>query len=341
MTKKQVLVVGFYDHGNLGDEAFKPAFQHLWGNKADFTFTDEIPFWTELEPYDALMIGGGSFLDQKAPINTDGMGVEHAVDAVDIPIGFIGIGYLPEALIHPSWKSLLIKSKIIVKRDSPPAFGEDVYYAPDLVFARPSLPSIRKDEKQLVVLGNDFLVPRRDSPRWKVDAWNWFEGEFSKTLDRYIDEGWGVRFVAMAGDQRGWKLATHDDRVFATRIISQMENRTEVFFGGVVSSVGNLTDAISSAGLVFTTRFHGCVFSTMFGTKFLAISHHDKIKNYMDDNSLFHRVNYYGLNSDRTWEMAESAVRDKDLLDDYKVIREEGYAAWQNMSGIVAEALSL
>lgn len=326
MTKKRVVVFGFYGHGNSGDEAFKPAFQHLWGDKVDFFFKDQIP--ADLSPYDAMMIGGGSFLDQQMPLEA----APNPSVPEDFPIAFVGVGHCFPA--HPSWGGLLRRAKIVVYRDGPPMM------APDLVFARKIEPTSEPREKHLVVLGNDFLVPKRDSPRWKVDAWNWFEGEFAKTLDRYIAENWSVRFIPMAGFVSSDYLDTHDDRVFAIRIASQMKDRWKVSLAGV-SDEPALIREISAASLVFTMRFHGCVFSTMLGRPFVAISHHDKIKSFMNESGFFHRVDFYGLTADRLYEMSHSVLKDKGLITDYKEIREDGYAAWQNMSGIVAEALSL
>ena len=58
---KNVLVLGWYNHNNIGDESFKLAFQHLYP-QFNMDFVDEI---TKPLNYDFCIIGGGDVINQK------------------------------------------------------------------------------------------------------------------------------------------------------------------------------------------------------------------------------------------------------------------------------------
>src|ERR1017187_398929 len=104
MGKPNVYVFGWFSKGNLGDDSFKQAYLDLWGNRVNFTFSNEIT--PDVNSYDACFIGGGSFLDQ--PLH----GSEH----IKIPLGLIGVGI--HDLIHPHNEPLLKNAKIIISRNS-------------------------------------------------------------------------------------------------------------------------------------------------------------------------------------------------------------------------------
>jgi exopolysaccharide biosynthesis predicted pyruvyltransferase EpsI len=63
---KRILVIGFYNRGNLGDEAFKPAFQKLLASvhnhTAAFICVDDLHVCSAND-YDVIIIGGGDIFN--------------------------------------------------------------------------------------------------------------------------------------------------------------------------------------------------------------------------------------------------------------------------------------
>src|SRR5271154_6998437 len=113
---RKLLIHGWYGHQNIGDEAFRDSFRALFP-EPEYTlkFTDQIP--KDTSKYDALVVGGGSFLDQ--PI--------WRINEVQIPIAFVGVGLDG---IHPDNQKALDRARIVVSRNK-----SQYHYCPDLVFA--------------------------------------------------------------------------------------------------------------------------------------------------------------------------------------------------------------
>src|ERR1700679_1183590 len=108
IKKKQVLVFGFYDKANLGDQLFKDAFQFLFP-ELEFRFVDKL---TELSliGIDAVFIGGGSLLDQ--PLMTTKISLFKQLSA--LPLFYIGVG--TETDIHKQHQQWMSKGKLIAVR---------------------------------------------------------------------------------------------------------------------------------------------------------------------------------------------------------------------------------
>src|SRR5579885_2555646 len=130
-TKPKVLVYGWYHKGNIGDDLFVEAFQHIFP-EFDFTFTDVLTSH-QVKDADAIFFGGGSFLHD-APISTD-----FALKlAKQKPIFYIGVGV--EAEIHPTHQELMRLARLIATRsknqiDRLKVLNKNSLYVPDLVFA--------------------------------------------------------------------------------------------------------------------------------------------------------------------------------------------------------------
>src|ERR1700735_2324331 len=105
IKKKQVLVFGFYDKANLGDQLFKDAFQFLFP-ELEFRFVDKI---TELSliGIDAVFIGGGSLLDQPLMSDTGILPLFRRISA--LPLFYIGVG--AETAIHQQHQNWMSKAK--------------------------------------------------------------------------------------------------------------------------------------------------------------------------------------------------------------------------------------
>lgn len=319
---KKIFVFGWYNHNNLGDEAFKKSFEYLWGDKVKFTFASKIPQNIN-EEYGACFVGGGSFLDQEIK----------GLNTVSIPLGFIGVGV--HSYIHPTNIQALKKSKIIITRGDVPIekYTPATFIASDLVFARDI--EIKKnlpDNNVILIIGNEFLTPKRNSPIWKYTSFHWFLTEFSKLCDEWIDQGYSIKFYPMCtGDK-------FDDRFFAAHIVSQMEKHKNVFFHFETADEDELIKHISQSTLVVSMRFHGNIFSTILGKSFIGINSHDKMKTYFHTLRLNNFLDYYGFTSAAFRECAANSKIEPSYLLEYASKEKD---RWHYLSDIVAETFAM
>ena len=320
--KKKAFVFGWSGHNNLGDEAFKKAFEYLWGDKVDFTFGSRVP--PNINSFDICFVGGGSFLDQEIP----------KLNEVEIPLGFIGIGL--HSQIHLANVQALQKAKLVITRgDAVPDFIKDKsYVASDLVFSRPfdqiDQSNTTSKSKSILVLGNEFLSPRRNGPLWKYTSFQWFLTEFSKVCDGWVEKGYAVNFYPMCtGDK-------FDDRYFAAHIASHMEKKVFVHFGSAIES--ELIKHISESELIVSMRFHGNIFSTVLGKPFIGINSHDKMKTYFKNINSNNYLDYYGFTSSAFNECIETNKIEPSRLSEYA---KKEKIRWQYLSDIVAEVFAM
>jgi len=312
----KVFVFGWYGHNNLGDEVFKISFRHLFPN-VDLTFGNVIP--PTVNSYDALWVGGGSFLDQ--PILN--------IDTVTIPIYFIGVGI--NAVIPDCNKRALLRAKLIVCRDGK-SFDhsinkEKTRLASDLVFARADLqPLCLEKEKQITVILNDFLTPVGGSvPDWRSLSYYWFLQEFSKVIDRYAMQGYKIKLIPMCINPR------FDDR----RIAAAVQGRSTCphKYDWVLTPVSEmeLRTEISKSAFVITQRFHGLVYSIIEQTYCLTICTHDKFNSLIKDLNIS-GLDYYGITDVKFREVLGKVT---NIPFEFSAYRESAKVLWESLRDII------
>jgi polysaccharide pyruvyl transferase WcaK-like protein len=278
----KVLVYGWYHQLNIGDDLFIDAFRKLFPD-FEFVFRDNVK-QAHLEGIDAVFIGGGSFLLGKPQIT------EEALQTIKTkPIFYIGVGV--ESTIHPIHMELIRLAKLIATRtpkqvDRLREINPNTIWIPDLVY------SLQEDVKQspklnrsVLVMPNLSVVPDHFNSHWMHASWGHFKSEFSQFLDTLVKEGYKLNFLSMC------KADQINDDWAAGEIISHMAHRNSYLLKDQPAGIEQVTAAISKYSLIITQRFHGIVLAEMTKVPYIALYHHDKLKETHPQNGTF--LSYY------------------------------------------------
>ena len=282
MTK--VLVYGWYHQGNIGDDLFIEAFQHLFPNY-EFIFTDTISL-SKLTDIDAVFFGGGSFLSGRPQIDEDAM----SALLLDKKIFYLGVGV--ENVIHPNHKLLMVNAQMVATRSPDQAeilrsFCKKVRIIPDLVYSlQDKIKPALRQSRSVLIMTNLSVVPDRTDPHWKHASWNYFKSEFTQFLDWLVTNKYHLTFFPMC---TGVEI---DDRWASSEIVSHMEHRNSKYLH-YINPIGieQITQFVSSHKVLITQRFHGIVLAEMTRTPYIAIHHHDKLKTAQPGEGEF--LSYY------------------------------------------------
>jgi len=300
---KKILVYGWYAHGNIGDNLFIEAFQHLFPD-IKFVFTDHIDL-VSLDNIDVVFFGGGSFLLEK-PIISDTAFQE----LKSKKIFYIGVGV--EGEIHPDHKDLMFNALMIATRspnqiDNLKLINKNVIYIPDLIYSLQSQVKLSPKlnyGRSVLIMPNISVVPRRSDPHWKHASWAYFKSEFAQFLDYLIDDEYHINLFPMC---KGISL---DDDWASAELVSHMNNRNCYYIHPACNrpqNIKEITSLVSRYDVVITQRFHGIVLAQITNVPCLSISHHDKIKSE-------HSISYYGLSKDKLIREFHNTIKSKVAL---------------------------
>lgn len=291
-----ILVYGWYDNHNLGDELFKLAFQKLFP-KYRFTFVNYITN-NHLQNCDAIFFGGGSLLD--SPIQSE-------VDKrklLDKPILYIGVGL--ETSIHQDHGMLLSRSKLVASRNDGKISSIKI---PDLVYSLNDIEPENLIDNTLLFLPNAFVLPKNTDCNWKFVAWNYFKSEVSQFLDELIEDNWKVKFYPMCRSDE------IDDSWAASEIISLMKNRSRsLLIREELSEINSVIEMFSKRSIIFTQRYHGIVLSDLSNRPFVSISHHDKLES---------DISYYGVHKKDLHNLVKSKRNTTSYVRSFDILKQE------------------
>lgn len=324
-AKAKVLVLGWYGHGNLGDESFRASFKGLWP-QCDFDFMDHVP--EDLSTYKACMVGGGSFLDQTM----------HGIDRINIPTAFVGVGV--GGHVSEGFNRLLCTSKAIILRDDfsahklPGVLDQSkIKVVSDLFYSRnpDSVPKWRGTSKTVSVFLSEHLAPKSNtSPDWKDVGWHKFVKDMSLILDDLCHRGFEINFIPFSITKH------HDDRLAAAAVVSRMVygHRCNWYFNEF--SEAEVLEIIASSRLVISTRLHGMIFASSVGCPFIAVCGHDKAHAIAKSNGWNHAVSMYGMDYQKVIESVDELV-----FNPQKSNLDGKFKLWHAASEFVAAKLSL
>jgi polysaccharide pyruvyl transferase WcaK-like protein len=290
-----ILIYGWYNndynkikHNNAGDELFKDTFTSLFP-KHNLTFTDKLNK-DNTQNYDAVFLGGGSFLDQASSISPIAY-LTPAFYNPKQPIFYIGVG--AETDIHPTHQYLLKRAKHIflrssINKEKVEEINPNVSLIPDLIFQQMDKckPVKNKKEKSVLILPNVACLPQNHEPHWKHMGWEYFKFEMAQFLDDLIGEGYKISFLPFCSSD------ALNDEWAAVEIMGKMKNRSQSFLLPPVLPHSELLSFISEHSHTITQRFHGAILSQMAGLPCLSIAHHDKLLHAPASQT----ISFYGAN---------------------------------------------
>lgn len=278
----KIVVYGFYNHNNLGDDLFIKAFETLFPQHT-FLFTDNLSV-DIINGAPAIFIGGGSLLFDQPNISTDDIALLKTKNIL-----YIGVG--AETEIHPIHIELLKIAKLVAIRS--PRFlskmlqlNKNTICIPDIVYALHNKNGNVKIDKSVCVLNNALVVPSWDDPHWKHAAWSYFKSEFSQFLDYLTEQRYNLNFLGMSCN------AELNDLHASIEIMNSMKYRKQSYLlPSIDYDLDSITRILSQYGVIITQRFHGIVLSEVCNIPYISIYHHEKLKKNMNERGNF--LSYY------------------------------------------------
>lgn len=275
-----VLAYGWYGRGNAGDELMKRALIGLFAPRGvELRFVNTIDTGVlrskaSGELVDGIIFGGGSILDGEP--NIKAAAFDMLVNGA-LPVFYVGIG--PETAVVPTHRALLNVARVVAYRD------KDI---PDLVYSLSTPALANKPTRGVLIVPNVEVVPVTESPHWMHVAWEQHKNEFAQALDELIDNGSGIvpEFLLMCKNDR------MDDAWPASELIARMRRRAwKKEFHRATDDLSTC-EMMSRFRVVITQRYHGIILAEMAGVPYVALEHHDKLKNATPSRGK--HVSYYG-----------------------------------------------
>lgn len=272
MDRYRVNVLGWYDHANCGDEAYKLAFPNLFP-EYDFTFSDRV-----LDGFDGYVLGGGDtvnefFLNSLLSINRPKQILSATIpDNIDPSLfkQFRVIG----ARDNDSLKTLSSKG---LKGTYTPDFG--LRLTGNAENGKRIIQEVFREEnhelysKVVGVVINSHLAPQHGSLAFDYARFEHFCYEMAKLMDHTCASFLFIPF----GYRMPW-----DDRAAN----AMMANRCKFWKKNTVVyrslTVSETLDVVSGLDALISTRLHSSIFACSNRTPFLDITHNHKNKRLLD-----------------------------------------------------------
>jgi len=283
-TSNKVLVYGWYNHHNIGDDLFCAAFKNIFPN-INFSFSDTLTI-DKIKDVSAVFVGGGSFLSNHITISPECLNLLKTKK-----IFYVGVG--AETDIHPHHQDLIKHASLIALRspvgmEKVKKLNDNVILIPDIVYSLKPIQSSNKNPKSVLVLPNIHAVPHNGDAHWKHNSWEHFKFEFSQFLDHITENGYTVNFFSMCDNK------LHNDDWAAHEIISNMRHRNgNNLVRAQSQDIAGVCKLISNYSSVITQRFHGIILAEITRVPYMAIHHHDKLKSSSLNEGIF--VSMYSM----------------------------------------------
>lgn len=266
---RNIDVLGWFNHGNLGDEAYKLALPILFAD-TDLNFITHPK--NIRKNTDLVIVGGGDVVKKDFLKNLHELKIPKVAASVTITEGSdLENLYKFDQVIVRDVKSLELAGKIHKRARLAPDFTFAL--TPDKEHGKTLLNSLlsgARSPKTVVVVLNSYIAYNSDEALARdVNAFS----KLIHELARIIEDTTGANFIFLPfSTQSPW-----DDRAMGAWIGNRCKKsykRNKVIYD--ILSVQDTLDIIAASDAVISTRLHSSIFSTLSCVPFIDILHHDK-----------------------------------------------------------------
>lgn len=270
----RINIIGWHGMKNVGDEAFKPAIDHIFsGHELEYI----TPPRKHTNP-DMVILGGGAVA---SPFYLDVLPTGCKRYALGIDLAYESESDL---LAAAKFDGIFIRNKTDVKNWGW-KFNCPIRTMPDLsFFLRPSGTDIIKkydikntpDKKKIAIFPTDYVNPAIDRPVDKFGnrAYSFAE-QMAKEIDKFNKEGWEVYVMCCSTGGYG------DDRRMALQLASFTKHRPIVVLDTLTPQ--DMIDFIAQMDLTICQRFHAHLFSVIAGTPLVSIEYTRKVNVFLEE----------------------------------------------------------
>ncbi len=302
-----VTVLGWYNHGNCGDEAYKLAFPLLLPTH-NFTFISDASKF-DFSNTDFIVVGGGDIVKQNviAPLYN-----------IDIPKIAASVTITNDSDLE----NLKIFRKIIVRDnvslELAQKYHDNVGYLPDFSFMlqgnKPDGQSLIANKfasaghtlspKVVTVILNSYITYNHDAAMYRdVIAFHKVIHELAR-----ISESMSTSWIFLPFSVKSpW-----DDRSAASWLAERCKNK---YYKNLTIydklSVQETLNVITASNAVISSRLHSTIFSVVAGVPFVDILHHNKNYGF---------IKTIGKENWGTWLWQFEANKVDSLLRDFLII---------------------
>jgi polysaccharide pyruvyl transferase WcaK-like protein len=310
-----VTVLGWYGHGNCGDEAYKTAFPSVFP-AYDMTFTDELKAAHKQSA--GYIMGGGdivySHLLQK-------------MKAVSGPRHLMSVSLSSSDCVEQVGEIF----DVIAVRDKPSLerlkrFGIEGQYVPDVVFALKG--DRARGQKKLQAM---FEAERRELySKVVIVVMNAHlavkEGQLSREASTFEKVACDLAYLADSTPASfvfvpfGYD-APHDDRITNSWVSGKCKywKKNLVVYNRLTPM--DTLDLFHAADAAVVTRLHAGIFSTIGGTPFIDLTHHDKTKDFLSTHGLSDwSLVYWSVDKLRCGDLLDGMLADPKAADRVRAV---------------------
>ena len=278
-----ITALGWYDHGNIGDEAYKIAFPKIFPSHK-FTFTDVLQ-----NDCECVFLGGGDvlqkyFLEQlkKTKIPKYAMSVNIGCQDVNLYIHLFKQCFVRN--LCPTTDTMLSVADFAFVLEACPEQGKKII--------KRLFQENKADlyDRVIIIVLNAYLCSSENS--LARDHINF--DKVCYDLARIMDNTPASFLLLPFGN--GFP---HNDRLASSALYTKCKYwKKNVLLYKELSVQGTL-DVVSAANMMIGSRLHASIFSCIGGTPFIDLTHHNKTALFLESINKDWSVNYWNFNNER------------------------------------------
>ena len=302
-------VVGWYNHGNCGDESYKLSFPKVFPQH-QFVFLDEPTL-----PLDAYILGGGDVVCDDFINCLSHIKRKHLL-SVSVSQSHRNISSFDIVAVR-DFKSLQNATTSGVRAQYVPDFAFSLNYdvARGKKLIKNQFKGLDLYAKVVVVVVNSHLMPDHVGCVKELFSFQNMASELARAMD---STNASFLFVPFSTSMP-W-----DDRVSSGWVASRCKFWKKNAIVYDVLSVQDTLDIISAADAVISTRLHSSIFSCLSGTPFVDITHNHKNLYFLESNDLIkHSIRYRGAEGSDISNKLNLYMGNKEIIENLNNITQK------------------